>query len=184
MAIKDFEIDTSELKLMVKQLKEFGHKDLEYTITKVNRYISSDVRYKARQRASKQPVPLAKKSSKGITSTGSRTKAGITMTRNNRYPTLFLMEYGAKNWHIPFPPNAKRAGEVFYTSQNRMRKRVGKKWLGNMHDIGENPEWTTFGKKGYVVGKTLENMRPYILETYSQKIHDALVDAVKLRKSA
>tara|TARA_R100000781_G_C4066046_1_gene122829 strand:- start:167 stop:718 length:552 start_codon:yes stop_codon:yes gene_type:complete len=181
---QEFEIDTSELRLLQKQLKEFGQKDLQNTMTKVNRSISADVRDKARQRATRQNVPLAKKSSKGITSTASKTKAGITMTRNDRYPTLFLMEYGAKNWHVPFPPNSKRVGSVYYMPQRKMRKRVGKKWLGNMHDVGENPEWTTFGKKGYVVGKTLEQMRPYILETYSEKLHNALVEAVKLRKSA
>ena len=34
MAIRDFEIDTSELKLMIKQLNEFGNKDLQNAIPK------------------------------------------------------------------------------------------------------------------------------------------------------
>jgi len=180
----EIEIDTSELRLLQRQLKEYGQKDLQNTMTKVNRSISAEVRDEARKRARKQNVPLAKKSSKGITSTASRTKAGITMTRNDRYPTLFLMEYGAKNWHVPFPPNSKRVGTVYYMPQNKMKKRVGRPFLGNQHEIGENPKWTTFGKKGYVVGKTLEDMRPHIVSTYAEKLHDALVEAVKLRKSA
>ena len=186
-------VDTSELIDIVKDLRRYGQKEVVKVITKVNRSISTEIRDKSRAKAQRSNVPLASKSSKGITATASATKAGITLTRSTegkgRYPTLFMINYGARYWHVPNPPAVqakynKKTRPMMMDNIGRLpaskpgAKRLAKKWLGNRYDAGDNPSWSTFGKEGYVVEKVIEQQSEKIFEEYSDRVHRALIKAV------
>ena len=178
---KDFQIDASELKDLQRLLKMYADKDMQNAMTRANRETATVVRDKARKNVSRENVPLARKSSKGVGSQATRTSATISWKKNynTRHPTLNLANYGAQKWHIPYPPNAKKVGEVFNIPQQAMKRRVGKKWLGNQYKAGDNPNWSTYGKKGYAIQKAVEDMREKVVEIHGELLHKQLVDSFK-----
>lgn len=182
---RDFQIDASELKELQRILKMYADKDMQNAMTRANRETATIVRDEARKNVSRQNVPLARKSSKGVGSQATRTSATISWKRNwtPRHPTLNLANYGAQTWKIPYPPNSNKVGEVFRMPQEQMKKRVGKKWLGNMYKAGDNPNWSTYGKKGYAIQKAVEDKRNEVVELHGELLHKQLVDSFKNRKS-
>ena len=182
--VRDFEIDFSEGRELQRILKMYADKDAQNAMTRANRKTAKLVRDQARQNVAREPVPLARKSSKGVTSQATRTSATISWKRTSteRHPTLNLANYGAKNWHIPFPPNAKRAGQVFFMDQKNMQKRVGKPWLGNQYNAGQNPNWSTYGKKGYAIETAVEDMRETVIELHGEFLYEELLQSFAKRK--
>ena len=181
---RDFEIDASELRELQRILKLYADKDAQNAMTRANRETAKIVRDQARENVARQPVPLARKSSKGVTSQATRTTATISWKKQwtPRHPTLNLAEYGSKNWQVPFPPNSRRVGDVFYMPQNKMQKRVGKKWIGNQHTAGDNPDWSSYGKKGYAIADAVEDKREEVIELHGSLLHQQLVDSFAKRK--
>jgi len=181
---RQFEIDFSEGRELQRILKEYADKDMQNAMTRANRQTAKLVRDEARKNVAKQPVPLARKSAKGVTSQATRTSATISWKKQatDRHPTLNLANYGSKNWHVPYPPNAKRAGTVFWMDQKNMKNRVGKRWIGNQYSAGDNPNWSTYGKRGYAIEKAVEDMRETVIEMHGEFLHQELVQSFKNRK--
>ena len=48
-------------------------------------------------------------------------------------------------------------------------------WIGNKYDTGDS-SFTKLGKQGYVVGKTIARNQDKIVDTYGDKMIDALQD--------
>ena len=63
-----------------------------------------------------------------------------------------------------------------------MKNRVGKRWIGNQYSAGDNPNWSTYGKKGYAIEKAVEDMRETVIEMHGELLHQELVQSFKNRK--
>ena len=79
--IKDFAVDNSEIKEIVKELKKYASKDVVKAVSKFHRELAKEQLADIRPLARKQPVPMARQSAMGFTASGTRTEAkrnGVT----------------------------------------------------------------------------------------------------------
>jgi len=179
----DLAIDNSEVREIVKELKQYGKKDVLKTLSKFHREIAKEQLKDSRVLARRQPVPKASKSAMGFTASGTRTEAKINIKSNDRYPTSLSMEFGRRFQYVPVKgsskPRAITQSEVGRLPHSRPGAKFPyRKWIGGPRSRGDST-FTKFGKEGYVVGRTISRNQKEILETYNDKMYDALVKAIK-----
>ena len=178
----DLAIDNSEVREIVKELKQFGKKDVLKTLSKFHREIAKEQLQDSRVLARKQPVPKANKSAMGFTASGTRSEAKINIKSNDRYPTSLSMEFGRRFQYVPTRRGGTRAitqAEVGRLPHSRPGAKFQyRKWIGGPRSRGDST-FTKFGKEGYVVGRTISRNQKEILETYNDKMFDALTKAIK-----
>lgn len=178
----DVAIDNSELIELRKELNKYGNKDVLKAVSKFHREIAKEQLQEARNRGRRQPVPKANRSVMGMTASGTRTEAKINLKTNDRYPSTLSMEFGRRLAYVP-----TKAGKTRAIARNQIGKlpysRPGAKfeykpWIGNQYDKGDSTFYQ-LGKGGYVVGKTISKNQNKILETYNDRLYEALVKAIK-----
>ena len=178
----DLAIDNSEVKEIVKELKQYGKKDVLKTLAKFHREIAKEQLQDSRVLARKQPVPKANRSAMGFTASGTRSEAKINIKTSDRYPTALSMEFGRRFQYVPTRRGGTRAitqAEVGRLPHSRPGAKFPyRKWIGNNRDRGDS-SFTKLGKQGYVVGKTISRNQNEILETYNDRLYDALTKAIK-----
>ena len=178
----DLAIDNSQVREVVKELKQYGKKDVLKTLAKFHREIAKEQLADSRVLARKQPVPKANKSAMGFTASGTRSEAKINIKTSDRYPSALSMEFGRRFQYVPTRRGGTRAitsAEVGRLPNSRPGAKFPyRKWFGNQYTSG-NSSFFKFGKGSYVVGKVLLRNRDDILENYSDKLFDALVKATK-----
>ena len=178
----DLAIDNSEVKEIVKELKQYGKKDVLKTLAKFHREIAKEQLQDSRVLARKQPVPKANKSAMGFTASGTRSEAKINIKTSDRYPTALSMEFGRRFQYVPTRRGGTRAitqAEIGRLPHSRPGAKFPyRKWIGNNRDRGDS-SFTKLGKQGYVVGKTISRNQNEILETYNDRLYDALTKAIK-----
>lgn len=184
MAFKktDLAIDNSEVRELVKELKQYGKTDVLKTLAKFHRELAKEQLSQSRTLARKQPVPQANKSAMGFTASGTRTEAKINIKTTDRYPSALSMEFGRRFQYVPVRGGKTRAitaAEVGRLPHSRPGAKFPyRKWIGNSRDRGDST-FTKLGKQGYVVGKTIARNQDEILESYNDKMYEALVKAIK-----
>jgi len=118
----------------------------------------------------------------GMTASGTRSEAKINIKSNDRYPTALSMEFGRRFQYVPVRGGKTRAitaSEVGRLPHSRPGAKFPyRKWIGNQRDRGDS-SFTKLGKQGYVVGKTISRNQNEILETYNERMYDALTRAIK-----
>ena len=178
----DLAIDNSEVKEIVKELKQYGKKDVLKTLAKFHREIAKEQLQDSRVLARKQPVPKANRSAMGFTASGTRSEAKINIKTSDRYPTALSMEFGRRFQYVPTRRGGTRAitqAEIGRLPHSRPGAKFPyRKWIGNNRDRGDS-SFTKLGKQGYVVGKTISRNQNEILETYNDRLYDALTKAIK-----
>jgi len=178
----DLAIDNSEVRELVKELKQYGKKDVLKTLSKFHREIAKEQLTESRTLGRKQPVPKANRSVMGMTASGTRSEAKINIKSNDRYPTALSMEFGRRFQYVPVRGGKTRAitaSEVGRLPHSRPGAKFPyRKWIGNQRDRGDS-SFTKLGKQGYVVGKTISRNQNEILETYNERMYDALTRAIK-----
>jgi|TARA_B100000287_G_C20615880_1_gene773984 hypothetical protein len=178
----DLAIDNSEVKEIVKELKQYGKKDVLKTLAKFHREIAKEQLQDSRVLARKQPVPKANKSAMGFTASGTRSEAKINIKTSDRYPSALSMEFGRRFQYVPTRRGGTRAitqAEIGRLPHSRPGAKFPyRKWIGNNRDRGDS-SFTKLGKQGYVVGKTISRNQNEILETYNDRLYDALTKAIK-----
>ena len=178
----DLAIDNSEVREIVKELKEYGKKDVLKTLAKFHREIAKEQLQDSRVLARKQPVPKANKSAMGFTASGTRSEAKINIKTSDRYPSALSMEFGRRFQYVPTRRGGTRAitqAEIGRLPHSRPGAKFPyRKWIGNNRDRGDS-SFTKLGKQGYVVGKTISRNQNEILETYNDRLYDALTKAIK-----
>ena len=178
----DLAIDNSELKEIVKELNKYGKKDVLKSLSKFHREIAKEQLSDSRNLARKQRVPKARKSAMGFTASGTRSEAKINIKSNDRYPTSLSMEFGRRFLYVPTRSGGTRAitqSEVGRLPHSRPGAKFPyRRWIGNQNARGDS-SFTKLGKQGYVVGKTISRNQNEILETYNDRLYDALVKAIK-----
>ena len=178
----DLAIDNSEVREIVKELKQYGKKDVLKTLAKFHREIAKEQLQDSRVLARKQPVPKANRSAMGFTASGTRSEAKINIKTSDRYPSALSMEFGRRFQYVPTRNGGTRAitqAEVCRLPFSRPGAKFPyKKWIGNNRDRGDS-SFTKLGKQGYVVGKTISKNQNEILETYNERLFDALTKAIK-----
>ena len=178
----DLAIDNSEVKEIVKELKQYGKKDVLKTLSKFHREIAKEQLADSRVLARKQPVPKANRSAMGFTASGTRSEAKINIKTSDRYPTALSMEFGRRFQYVPTRRGGTRAitqAEIGRLPHSRPGAKFPyRKWIGNNRDRGDS-SFTKLGKQGYVVGKTISRNQNEILETYNDRLYDALTKAIK-----
>ena len=178
----DLAIDNSEVKEIVKELKQYGKKDVLKTLAKFHREIAKEQLADSRVLARKQPVPKANKSAMGFTASGTRSEAKINIKTSDRYPSALSMEFGRRFQYVPTRRGGTRAitqAEIGRLPHSRPGAKFPyRKWIGNNRDRGDS-SFTKLGKQGYVVGKTISRNQNEILETYNDRLYDALTKAIK-----
>ena len=178
----DLAIDNSEVKELVKELATYGKKDVLKALSKFHREIAKEQLADSRQLARKQPVPKANRSAMGFTASGTRSEAKINIKTNDRYPSALSMEFGRRFQYVPVrsgKTRAIKASEIGRLPHSRPGAKFPyRKWIGNQRDRGDST-FTKLGKQGYVVGKTISKNQDEILETYNDRLYDALVKAIK-----
>ena len=178
----DFTIDNSELLELRKELKKYGQTDVLKVLSKFHREIAKEQLADIRPLAKKQPTPKARPSATGFGASGTRTEAKITITRNDKKPDTFSLEFGRRYMYVPTKNKKTRA--ITRNQVGRLRSsRPGadfpyKKWIGNRFVSGDST-FSQMGKKGYIVGKTLDDNQNKIAETYNERMYDALIKAIK-----
>jgi len=178
----DLAIDNSEVKEIVKELKEYGKKDVLKTLAKFHREIAKEQLADSRTLGRKQPVPKANRSAMGFTASGTRSEAKINIKTSDRYPSALSMEFGRRFQYVPTRRGGIRAitqseiGRLPYSRPGA--KFPYRKWIGNQNQRGDS-SFTKLGKQGYVVGKTISRNQKEILETYNDRLYDALTKAIK-----
>jgi len=178
----DFTIDNSELTELRKDLNKYGKKDVLKVLSKFHREIAKEQLVDIRARAKKQRVPKAKASAMGFTASGTRTEAKINIKRNDKRPSTFSMEFGRRYMYVPTKTGKTRA--VTRQQVGNLRySRPGadfpyKNWIGHRFTSGDST-FSQFGKKGYVVGKTLDKNQNKIADTYNDRMYDALMKAIR-----
>jgi len=184
MAFKktDLAIDNSEVRELVKELKQYGKTDVLKTLAKFHRELAKEQLSQSRTLARKQPVPQANKSAMGFTASGTRTEAKINIKTTDRYPSALSMEFGRRFQYVPVRGGKTRAitaAEVGRLPYSRPGAKFPyRKWIGNARDRGDST-FTKLGNQGYVVGKTIARNQDEILESYNDKMYEALVKAIK-----
>ena len=178
----DLAIDNSEVKEIVKELNKYGKKDVLKTLSKFHREIAKEQLADSRTLARKQRVPKARKSAMGFTASGTRSEAKINIKSNDRYPSSLSMEFGRRFQYVPTRNGGTRAitqSEVGRLPNSRPGAKFPyRRWIGNQNARGDS-SFTKLGKQGYVVGKTISRNQNEILETYNDRLFDALVKAIK-----
>ena len=178
----DLAIDNSEVKEIVKELKQYGKKDVLKTLAKFHREIAKEQLQDSRVLARKQPVPKANRSAMGFTASGTRSEAKINIKTSDRYPSALSMEFVRRFQYVPTRRGGTRAitqAEVGRLPHSRPGAKFPyRKWIGNNRDRGDS-SFTKLGKQGYVVGKTISRNQNEILETYNDRLYDALTKAIK-----
>jgi hypothetical protein len=178
----DLAIDNSEVKEIVKELKEYGKKDVLKTLAKFHREIAKEQLSDSRTLGRKQPVPKANRSAMGFTASGTRSEAKINIKTSDRYPSALSMEFGRRFQYVPTRSGKTRAitqAEIGRLPHSRPGAKFPyRKWIGNNRDRGDS-SFTKLGKQGYVVGKTISRNQKEILETYNDRLYDALTKAIK-----
>ena len=178
----DLAIDNSEVREIVKELKQYGKKDVLKTLAKFHREIAKEQLADSRVLARKQPVPKANKSAMGFTASGTRSEAKINIKTSDRYPSALSMEFGRRFQYVPTRRGGTRAitqAEIGRLPHSRPGAKFPyRKWIGNNRDRGDS-SFTKLGKQGYVVGKTISRNQNEILETYNDRLYDALTKAIK-----
>ena len=178
----DLAIDNSEVREIVKELKEYGKKDVLKTLAKFHREIAKEQLADSRVLGRKQPVPKANRSAMGFTASGTRTEAKINIKTSDRYPSALSMEFGRRFQYVPTRSGKTRAitaSEVGRLPYSRPGAKFPyRKWFGNQFTRGESTFYQ-FGKGSYVVGKVLLRNRDDILNNYNDKLFDALVKRTK-----
>jgi len=79
----DLAIDNSEIRELVKELKQYGKKDVLKTLSKFHREIAKEQLTESRTLGRKQPVPKANRSVMGMTASGTRSEAKINIKSND-----------------------------------------------------------------------------------------------------
>ena len=180
--IKDFAVDNSEIKEIVKELKKYASKDVVKAVSKFHRELAKEQLADIRPLARKQPVPMARQSAMGFTASGTRTEAKINVKTSKRNPMALTLERGRKYQYVPTRSGGTRAitsAEVGRLPNSRPGAKFPyRKWFGNQYTSG-NSSFGKFGKGSYVVGKVISKNQKEILETYNDKMFDALVKAIK-----
>ena len=178
----DLAIDNSEVREIVKELKQYGKKDVLKTLAKFHREIAKEQLADSRVLARKQPVPKANRSAMGFTASGTRSEAKINIKTSDRYPSALSMEFGRRFQYVPTRRGGTRAitqAEIGRLPFSRPGAKFPyRKWIGNNRDRGDS-SFTKLGKQGYVVGKTISKNQNEILETYNERLFDALTKAIK-----
>jgi hypothetical protein len=178
----DLAIDNSEVKEIVKELKEYGKKDVLKTLAKFHREIAKEQLSDSRTLGRKQPVPKANRSAMGFTASGTRSEAKINIKTSDRYPSALSMEFGRRFQYVPTRSGKTRAitqAEIGRLPHSRPGAKFPyRKWIGNNRNRGDS-SFTKLGKQGYVVGKTISRNQKEILETYNDRLYDALTKAIK-----
>ena len=180
--IQDFAIDNSELIELRKELKKYGKQDVLKAVSKFHREIAKEQLQDIRPLARKQPVPKARQSAMGFTASGTRTEAKINVKSSQRNPMALTLERGREYQYVPVRGGGTRAikrSEIGNLPNSRPGAKFPyRKWIGNARDRGDS-SFTKLGKQGYVVGRTISKNQKEILETYNDKMYDALVKAIK-----
>ena len=179
----DLAIDNSEVKEIVKELKQYGKKDVLKTLSTFHREIAKEQLADSRVLARKQPVPKANRSAMGFTASGTRSEAKINIKSNDRYPTSLSMEFGRRFQYVPVRGSGKTRAISAQQVGNLKYSRPGakfpyRKWTGSQRDQGDSTFYKA-GKSGYVEGKTIQRNQNDIMQTYSDRMFDALVKAIK-----
>jgi len=179
----DIAIDNSEIIKMKKDLAKYANKDVLKVVSKFHREIAKELLSDIRPLARKQQVPLANKSAMGFTASGTRTEAKINVKTSDRYPTAISLERGRRFQYVPVRGSSKPRAITAQQVGNLKYSRPGakfpyRKWTGNQHDNGDSTFYKA-GKSGYVAGKTIQRNQNRILETYSDRLFDALVKGIK-----
>ena len=180
--IKDFAIDNSEVKELVKELKQYSTKDVVKAVSKFHRELAKEQLADIRPLARKQPVPMARQSAMGFTASGTRTEAKINVKTSKRNPMALTLERGREYQYVPVRSGGTRAikrSDIGRLPNSRPGAKFPyRKWFGNQYTSGDST-FFKFGKGSYVVGKVLLRNRNDILEDYSDRLFDALVKATK-----
>jgi len=178
----DLAIDNSEVRELVKELNQYGKKDVLKTLSKFHREIAKEQLTESRTLGRKQPVPKANRSVMGMTASGTRSEAKINIKSNDRYPSALSMEFGRRVMKVPVRGGGMRSvtrSEVGNLPYSRPGAKFPyRKYIGNQKVRGES-SFYQFGKGGYVVGKTISRNQNEILETYSDRMYDALTKRIK-----
>lgn len=179
----DIAIDNSEIIKLKKDLARYGQKDVLKVLSKFHREIAKEQLSDIRPLARKQPVPLANKSAMGFTASGTRTEAKVNVKTSTRYPTAISLERGRRFQYVPVKgsskPRAITQAEVGRLPHSRPGAKFPyRKWTGNQRDQGDSTFYKA-GKSGYVAGKTIQRNQNDIMQTYSDRMFDALVKAIK-----
>tara|TARA_R100001480_G_scaffold108861_1_gene110473 strand:- start:213 stop:761 length:549 start_codon:yes stop_codon:yes gene_type:complete len=182
MKIQQFAIDNSELIELRKDLKKYGKQDVLKALSKFHRQIAKEQLSDIRPLAKKQPVPKARQSAMGFTASGTRTEAKINVKTSKRNPMALTLERGREYQYVPVRSGGTRAikrSDIGRLPNSRPGAKFPyRRWIGNQYTSGTS-SFAKFGKGSYVVGKVLKRNQNEILETYSDKLYDALVKAIK-----
>jgi len=178
----EFTIDNSELIELRKDIKKYGDTEVLKVLSKFHREIAKEQLQDIRSLAKKQRVPKARASAMGYTASGTRTEAKINIKRNDKRPSTFSMEFGRRYMYVPTKNGKTRAVTRQQVGNLRYSRPAAdfpyKKWIGHRFTAGDST-FSQFGKKGYVAGKTLDDNQNKIAETYSDRMYDALIKAIK-----
>jgi|TARA_R100001463_G_scaffold37837_2_gene81350 C4-dicarboxylate-specific signal transduction histidine kinase len=178
----DIAIDNSELVEIRKEMNTYARKDVLKVLSKFHREIAKEQMKEARTLGRRQRVPKASRSVMGITASGTRTGAKVNLKTNDRYPSTLSMEFGRRLAYVPTKSGKTRAisrsqiGKLPYSRPGAQFEY--KPWIGNQSDRGDS-SFYQLGKGGYVVSKTIAKNQNEILETYNDRMYDALVKAIK-----
>lgn len=182
MKIQQFAIDNSELIKLKNDLSTYGKKDVLKVLSKFHRELAKEQLSEIRPLARKQPVPKANQSAMGFTASGTRTEAKINVKTSARNPMALTLERGREYQYVPTRSGKIRAiksSEVGRLPNSRPGAKFPyRRWIGNQYTSGSS-SFAKFGKGSYVVGKVLQRNQDKILETYSDKMYEALVKAIK-----
>lgn len=181
--LNDLAIDNSEIKTIVNELKRYGQKDVLNALRRFHREIAKEVSDKSRNLAKKQPVPKAARSATRISPQGTRTAAKIKINKStDRQPTALTMEFGRDSLLVPVRGSASMRkitrNEVGRLPNSRRGAKFPyRRWIGNQYASGTS-SFGKFGKGGYVVHKTVAREQDTIMETYNDRLYDALAKAI------
>lgn len=179
----DLAIDNREIIKLKNDLAKYGKKDVLKTLSKFHREIAKEQLADSRKLGRKQQVPKAQRSVMGMTASGTRTEAKINIKTTDRNPSALSLEFGRRFIYVPVRGSGKtRAVEAAQVGKLRYSRPDAKfryrKWIGSGRSQGDST-FTKFGKQGYVVGKTISRNQNEILETYNDRMYDALTKAIK-----
>ena len=179
----DLAIDNSEVREIVKELKQYGKKDVLKTLAKFHREIAKEQLAESRVLARKQPVPKAIRSSKNIKPQATRTQAKIKIGRaSNRQPSALSMEFGRDSLLVPIRGSSSMR-KIDRNAVGKLRySRRGatfpyRRWIGNQYASGTS-SFGKFGKGGYVVQRTVANEQDRIMSTYNDRLYEALARSI------
>ena len=173
-------IDNTEVVKLKNDFVKYANKDVLKALTAFHREISKEVLKDSRTLGRKQNIPKGDRSVMGFTASGTRTEAKINIKTSPRNVSALSLEFGRRYIYVPVRGSNKTrnidaaaVGKLNYSRPNaRFRYR---NWIGNKYDSGDS-SFTKLGKQGYVVGKTIARNQDKIVDTYGDKMIDALQD--------